>query len=205
MNLEFIEVYENAFSDQYCDDAISLFEELSSLGLTWSRKKSEGIKNTLKDDESLGLNDIVSRREELVAGDERSIPVDKMIGKISNNFIPTLQNCLDSYTDKYSALNDFGMLTTYSNKMQRTDVGQGYHMWHCEQGNRESSSRILAYLVYLNDVDDGGETEFLYQHIRVKPKKGTVVIFPAGFTHTHRGNPPLSNTKYVFTGWLELQ
>jgi len=55
----------------------------------------------------------------------------------------------------------------------------------------------------LNDVKEGGETEFLYQSVRVSPKKGTLVIWPAAFTHVHRGNPPLSGTKYIMTSWLE--
>jgi hypothetical protein len=58
-------------------------------------------------------------------------------------------------------------------------------------------------MAYLNDVEEGGETEFLYQKKRVKPVKNRVVVWPAGFTHTHRGNPPLSNAKYIITGWVE--
>jgi hypothetical protein len=59
-------------------------------------------------------------------------------------------------------------------------------------------------MVYLNDVLDGGETEFLYQSRRVKPREGRVVIFPVQWTHTHRGNPPLSGEKYIATSWLHL-
>jgi len=61
-----------------------------------------------------------------------------------------------------------------------------------------------TWMVYLNDVEEGGETEFLYQHKRLKPEQGTLVIWPASFTHTHRGNPPLSNDKYIVTGWTEF-
>jgi len=68
----------------------------------------------------------------------------------------------------------------------------------------ELSNRLLTRMVYLNDVEEGGETEFLYQSMRVKPKQGTLVIWPAAFTHTHRGNPPLSNSKYIVTGWTEF-
>ena len=57
--------------------------------------------------------------------------------------------------------------------------------------------------VYLNDVTEGGETEFLYQKCRFKPEKNTILIWPAQFTHVHRGNPPLSNDKYIITGWVE--
>jgi hypothetical protein len=62
----------------------------------------------------------------------------------------------------------------------------------------------LFVIIYLNDVEDGGETEFIYQSTRVKPKKGTVVIAPSSFTHTHRGNPPLNGEKYIFTSWIEF-
>jgi hypothetical protein len=58
--------------------------------------------------------------------------------------------------------------------------------------------------MYLNDVEHGGETEFLYQKRRVSAKTGRVVIWPAGYTHVHRGNPPLSGEKYLLTGWLEF-
>ena len=88
--------------------------------------------------------------------------------------------------------------------MQKTKVGGGYHIWHFESMNREVSSRFLTWILYLNDVHEGGETEFLYQSMRVKPEQGTLVIWPAAFTHTHRGNPPLSNEKYIVTGWTEF-
>ena len=58
-------------------------------------------------------------------------------------------------------------------------------------------------MLYLNTVEEGGETEFLYQSVRFKPVKNTLLIWPAGYTHTHRGNPPLSNEKYIVTGWVE--
>ena len=66
-----------------------------------------------------------------------------------------------------------------------------------------TNRRILATMMYLNDVDEGGETEFLYQSLRFKPKRGQFLIWPAGFTHVHRGNPPLSGEKYISTSWLE--
>jgi hypothetical protein len=65
-------------------------------------------------------------------------------------------------------------------------------------------SRVLVFTLYLNDVEEGGETEFLYLSKRVQPKTGRMVIWPAGFTHTHRGNPPLKGDKYIITGWVEF-
>ena len=57
--------------------------------------------------------------------------------------------------------------------------------------------------MYLSDVEEGGELEFLYQNKRVKPKKGDFVVWPAYFTHMHRGNPPISDEKYIVTGWYQ--
>ena len=88
-------------------------------------------------------------------------------------------------------------------KMQKTRMTEGYHNWHCEHSKHiKDRLTLLAFMVYLNDVDEGGETEFLYQSKRIKPVRNTFVVWPAGFTHTHRGNPPLSNVKYVITGWI---
>jgi hypothetical protein len=83
----------------------------------------------------------------------------------------------------------------------------GYTHWHSEvyPTERPDSSpfrRVLFWLLYLNDVESGGETEFLYQDIKIEPKAGQLVIAPAGFTHTHRGNVPTSNDKFIITSWL---
>jgi hypothetical protein len=57
-------------------------------------------------------------------------------------------------------------------------------------------------IVYLNDVEVGGETEFLYPKIKVKPKKGSLVIFPSAYPFVHRGNKPISSDKYIIATWL---
>ena len=62
--------------------------------------------------------------------------------------------------------------------------------------------RILTLFIYLNDVEEGGETEFLYQGVKVKPKAGRVCIWPAALTHLHRGNPIYTGSKYLITGWV---
>jgi hypothetical protein len=89
-------------------------------------------------------------------------------------------------------------------KIQKTEVGGGYHVWHNEDDIPQNMRRIATFILYLNDVDEGGETEFLYYPKRVKAKQGRFILWPAGFTHTHRGNPPISNTKYIVTGWVEM-
>jgi hypothetical protein len=92
-------------------------------------------------------------------------------------------------------------------KYQRSSGG--YHHWHSEiypqNATCDSLHRVLLWMFYLNDVEDGGETEFLYQGRKIAPKKGRLVIAPAGFTHTHRGNVARSGDKYIATSWILYQ
>ena len=59
-------------------------------------------------------------------------------------------------------------------------------------------------MLYLNTVDTGGKTEFKYQDLAVKPEAGTMVIWPASYTHVHRANPDLVGNKYIATGWFNF-
>ncbi|KPQ22361.1 MAG: 2OG-Fe(II) oxygenase superfamily protein [Rhodobacteraceae bacterium HLUCCA24] len=90
----------------------------------------------------------------------------------------------------------------------RQGVG-GFPAWHSEtspqSGMDDSLSRVLLFMDYLNDVAEGGETEFYYQKRSIAPRKGRMVVAPAHFTHTHRGNVPLSGDKYIVTSWVLFQ
>lgn len=85
----------------------------------------------------------------------------------------------------------------------------GYPYWHCELYPRdrgaETLHRHLLWTVYLNDGFGEGETEFLYQQRRIAPKTGSLLIAPAAFTHTHRGNRPKGGDKYIATSWILFQ
>ncbi|GAC35083.1 2OG-Fe(II) oxygenase [Paraglaciecola polaris] len=82
----------------------------------------------------------------------------------------------------------------------------GYPYWHSEVFPQTNSTdalhRILLFMFYLNDVEEGGTTDFYYQDLSIQPRKGTMVIAPAYFTHTHRGQVPISNDKYILTSWV---
>jgi len=80
--------------------------------------------------------------------------------------------------------------------------GSEFHRWHVDVGLGFASRRVLAVLWYLNDVEEGGETVFLKQGKRVSPRKGRVVVFPAGITHVHAGAAPKSNPKYAVINFI---
>lgn len=92
------------------------------------------------------------------------------------------------------------------NAQKYTKNQGGYPYWHSEiypqPNSTEALQRNLLFMFYLNDVEEGGETEFYYQKKKISPSKGRMVIAPAGFTHTHRGNKPKSNDKYILTSWV---
>lgn len=129
-----------------------------------------------------------------------SINLQEIDNDLTREINQYLTACVQDYCDEYHIIKE-QPLVSYTVKVQKTDPGGGYHVWHGENNSFQHCTRCLAWIIYLNDIEDGGETEFLYQHKRVVPTTGTVVIWPAAFTHAHRGNPPLKETKYIITGW----
>ena len=125
--------------------------------------------------------------------------VDLIIG-------PVLAKGMKEYVDLHPGIREVDNLwdVDYEYNLQKYQPGEGFKNWHCENSGRSSyaMTRILAWMIYLNDMPDGeAETEFLYQRRRIKPTAGTVVLWPAGFTHTHKGNTVLTQDKYILTGW----
>ena len=111
------------------------------------------------------------------------------------------------YCEQTGATNIYDVKYKYTTlKLQKTLPTEGYHDWHVEYSSVDSEAlkRAFVFSIYLNDVKDGGETEFLYFSKRVKPKKGRIVIWPAAFPYVHRGNPPISGEKYILTSWMLL-
>ena len=86
--------------------------------------------------------------------------------------------------------------------IQRTEPGEHYH-WHIDGGSHEFSQRQLVALWYLNDVPGpGGETEFLFQDVKIKPEQGKLILFPPFWTHEHRGVTLEQGVKYIATTWI---
>jgi len=188
----FIGVFPNAASPEYCDHVTNYFEMLCKQRRVFSRQ-ADGAAKINKDGDQFFLND---------DDDAQTLPTS---APILQEFYKISSECYSEYANHYGVLPSLMKHSiSYSTKIQRTYPSGGYHVWHCEQGSRDSGPRLLAVQLYLNDVEEGGETEFLYQSRRIKPVKGTMLIIPAGFTHTHRGNPPLSGKKYTMNSWVEF-
>ena len=124
--------------------------------------------------------------------------------RVAEEILPRLKNPVDEYLEAVSILKSSKFLC-YDCKIKKIPQGGGFHNWHFENGVIGATPRTFVIQVYLNDDFEGGETEFLYQNRREQAVAGDVLIFPAGFTHTHRGNPPIGGTKYLATTWAIIQ
>lgn len=192
----FVGVFKNAFSKDFCNDAIELFELAKKNGYVADRN-NEGVSEHLKADNALHAF------SHLEMQDGEELNAELIDPQYHNFFTVFWEDVYPKYIEKYSILKTADAHRIWFNKIQKTLPCEGYHVWHYENGVRSYCTRILTYILYLNDVEEGGETELLYQSMRFKPEAGTLLLFPAGFTHTHRGNPPLSGEKYIMTGWVE--
>jgi len=190
---QFIGIFENAATVEDCNKIIKHFDNVQDLNLTVKRTKFENINSTLKNN---NIYQFINEDDELLMQANKSI---------LGNFINNLDEAYNLYKKKYDIMDNLEVhKLNIDVKIQKTEPGEGYHVWHCENASVATSRRLLLCMMYLNDVEEGGETEFLHQSIRVKPKAGTIVICPAYFTHLHRGNPPLKGNKYMINGWVEF-
>ena len=124
--------------------------------------------------------------------------------EIGEKYTKELQNIVNDYIKKFSYCNEYYPWTiTDTVNIQHYEPGGGFYSWHCERSTPEFpfTTRHLVFMTYLNDVTDGGETEFYYQEMKVQPKKGLTLIWPTDWTHTHRGITSPSQDKYIITGW----
>ena len=190
---DFIGSFDGYITDQMCDEAIDIFKKKKKFNDTFTRMQAEGSTQLRKNDEACTVDDFSMEADHI-----RLLP-------IMLNF----RTCLQIYLKETNILEYLGLQEVHflPVKIQKTLPSQGFHVWHVERYPTsyrmyELGCRALVYTIYLNDVEEGGETEFLIHKRRVKSKKGRVSIFPANFPYLHRGNPPLSGEKYIITSWL---
>lgn len=124
---------------------------------------------------------------------------------IRNYIEDELKRMIDNYIAEFfwaARSQEIGI--TEGINIQYYKPGDAFYSWHTERssGQGPSAARNLVFMSYLNDVNEGGETEFFHQELRVKPEKGKTIIWPADWMYAHRGVPALTEEKYIITGWL---
>jgi hypothetical protein len=191
---DFIGIFPNAVPKDYCEDVIKHYEYMNSINRVVSRQQLEG-----------NIQQIHKKTDTYFFENERDPIVIQNNALITGGFIQGVWSSYGQYIQKYGIITSLEQhRISESVKIQKTEPAGGYHIWHCEQGSALTGRRLMLAILYLNDVEEGGETEFLYQGKRVYAEQGTLILCPASFTHTHRGNPPLKGNKYIMNTWLEF-
>jgi hypothetical protein len=182
--MNFIEAYPDLLSLDVCAETCATMDEIIS-------RPDPGSACILSDDASRTDWNLFNGRYGSLKQCEEAIINSVMIAwrKYNKQYNVTGRSFLEIFTPGW--------------KMQRSETGGGFHRWHYEQGSGNNRSRFAVWMIYLNDVETGGKTEFKYQDVSYTPTAGTVVIWPAAYTHVHRAAKDLVGNKYIATGWFE--
>jgi hypothetical protein len=189
--MQFIKTYNDIFDKEYCDRVIDSFDVCSRVGAITKRRNING-----PIDERVELNPGIDNYE-------RVNEIDLREETIAHRFFDGISLGIERYFMDLSIPNqEYFLRNMVVQRSDPVDSG-GYHTWHYEAWDRGTCERRMVYILYLNDIPEGeGETEFLYQHHRQQPRAGDLVIWPAGYTHIHRGNSVRTTVKYIATGWV---
>jgi 2OG-Fe(II) oxygenase superfamily len=188
--MKFIYSKKNVLSSELCEDFISKFES--------SDEKKPGVLYG-KDGKALSEG----KKSTDITFHPGYLNHD-VWGPLLSQLVPKIEKSQNDYMIRHqlamSKLDPFRMSPLFN--LQRYEPSEGFYEYHCERASLQYSSRVLVWMLYLNTVTDGGETEFYYQNHFERPEQGTLLIWPSDWTHLHRGIPSQTQTKYILTGWF---
>ena len=204
----FIKIFNNFLPASLCDKLIDFFQKNGSHHI-----KNKTIGDKMRERELMKKNiskEIVSKRiswglliDDLVERKPNNMEYKQIYDIIYKVFDSGIKKYLRETPHKLSIkrfVDDKYFITKY-------DKGMGYYDWHCDRGvgSHTTSQRFISAILYLNDVSEGGETEFFgREKLKVTPEKGKLLIFPSGWTFIHRGVMPLSGDKYICNNFFRL-
>ena len=182
----FIFEKKNALPDFLCDDMVARFEANQA-------DQYEGRVGA-----NMNSNESLKKTTDLIAsGKEHWKDVD-------NNLFRSLAMALKEFKVLYPYFSEMSRFKDMGYNLQRYKEGEYYH-WHVDADNKALAERQLVALWYLNDVDEGGETDFVFQNASVTPEKGKLMLFPPFWTHEHRANVVKKGVKYIATTWITFR
>ncbi len=173
---------------ELCQDIIDFFEHNPSLHKPG--RSTYGVKLASKNSVDLTINpkDLANPSHAVLAA-----------------YFKELHACYLDYLQQWPFL--AGMLPDMdigSFNIQRYLPGGHFAAVHSERTTLDTAHRVLAWMTYLNDVEDGGETNFIHYALDVKPERDKTLIWPAEWTHAHSGKVVNSGIKYIITGWMHF-
>lgn len=188
LNDPYIFVVEHSFSLNECEEMINQFERETHLH--YNGVTGGGYNPTAKRTTEINISSNSSWQK------WNNICFNRLKVALNEYAKHCINECHNSFLIGPGEFNDTGY------QLQKYLKEQQYYKWHQDGGLKKSSHqhRIITYLWYLNDVFEGGET--LFFNGKVKPTAGKLVLFPACWCYNHKGETPISNDKYIITGWV---
>ena len=149
-----------------------------------------------------GLNHLIKKSVDItILPNEIKLPENG----IFEIYFQALFDCYKDYLLQWPHLTSFAnKVEIGSFNIQRYQAGEHFQQIHSERSSLATLHRIFAWMTYLNDVNDGGTTSFSHYDLEIQPRKGLTLIWPAEWTHAHKGNILHSGSKYIITGWVDL-
>ena len=149
-----------------------------------------------------GLNHLIKKSVDItILPNEIKLPENG----IFEIYFQALFDCYKDYLLQWPHLTSFAnKVEIGSFNIQRYQAGEHFQQIHSERSSLATLHRIFAWMTYLNDVNDGGTTSFSHYDLEIQPSKGLTLIWPAEWTHAHKGNILHSGSKYIITGWVDL-
>tara|TARA_B110000438_G_scaffold137684_1_gene133004 strand:+ start:742 stop:1341 length:600 start_codon:yes stop_codon:yes gene_type:complete len=173
-------------NNKLCSEIIKFFEDNKNL-------QTQGASGA-------GVNLQIKKTTDIVVK-----PNDLKIKKyeIFQKYISELHKCYFDYQNQWPFLKTMlKNVNIPSFNIQKYEQGGHFASLHSERTTLNTLHRLFAWMTYLNDVDDGGQTNFSHYGIKIKPTTGKTLIWPAEWTHAHTGEILKSGTKYIVTGWM---
>ena len=171
-----------------CDNLIEYFESNKN-------KQKKGYSGSIINTNNKDSTDIsINPKDILLPGNE-----------IFNQYFEELFQCHKDYISQWSFLKEKSKkfeIGTFN--LQRYKPGQHFKKIHTERFSIDSLHRIFVFMTYLNDVQEGGSTYFSHYDLEIQPQKGLTLIWPAEWTHAHKGNVLKEGYKYIITGWINF-
>ena len=176
----------NIVKDSLCDDLIEFF-------ITHGDSQEPGQSAGGVDHNAKKSTDITIHPRDLELPDHSPV----------KEYMDALYGCYNDYLRQFPFLDSImRRVDVGSFNIQRYLPGGHFKLEHSERTSIINSFRVLVWMTYLNT--DGGSTTFTHQALEVQPQKGKTLIWPAEWTHAHRGNILNSGEKYIITGWMHF-
>ena len=188
--MEFVKVYDSVLPPIICD---YLMNEINNNDMA-----SKGVVGP----EKIANEDVKDTMDLFISNLKDESMKDSLIVYIRY----TITMFLKLYADDINKVVQYGYIPIHNVEdfgfqIQKYTMNEGKYVFHNDFMNDGNKHRVLTFLFYLNDVEEGGETEF-YDSTKIRPAKGKLLLFLATWTYVHRGNVPVSSDKYILTGWL---